>query len=158
MTWTLSGIPSHLAGEVADTLWRLGDSTSCLKITSALLARHRDLALSDPSNMDWQRDLSVSHNRIGDIERVRGDLEAALTAYSASLGIAEQLIVADPSNMEWQRDLIISNVKLAELDNEPAARYGAALEVAKSMKASGILNPADEWMLDALKKRLDAAG
>jgi hypothetical protein len=29
----------------------------------------------------WQRDLSVSHNKIGDVQQAQGDLAATLTSY-----------------------------------------------------------------------------
>jgi alkanesulfonate monooxygenase SsuD/methylene tetrahydromethanopterin reductase-like flavin-dependent oxidoreductase (luciferase family) len=47
-------------------------------------------------------DLSVSHDRIGDVQRAQGDLTAALTSYQASLAIAERLAKADPGNAGWQ--------------------------------------------------------
>ena len=63
----------------------------------------RSLAATD-ANTGWQRDLSVS-NKIGDVERARGDLDAARKAYQDSLEIRERLAAADPANTEWQRDL-----------------------------------------------------
>jgi hypothetical protein len=56
------------------------------------------LAKADPSNADWQRDLSVVHSKIGGVQQAQGDLAAALTSYQASLAIAERLTKADPSN------------------------------------------------------------
>jgi hypothetical protein len=35
----------------------------------------------NPGNAGWQRDLSVSHNKIGDVQRAQGDLTAALASY-----------------------------------------------------------------------------
>ena len=35
------------------------------------------LAAADPANTDWQRDLSVSHNKLGDVAAAAGDLTAA---------------------------------------------------------------------------------
>ncbi len=35
-------------------------------------------AAQDPGNAKWQRDLSVSHDWIGNVLRARGDLSAAL--------------------------------------------------------------------------------
>jgi hypothetical protein len=37
-------------------------------------------------NAGWQRDLSVSHNKIGDVQRAQGDLAAALTSYRVGFG------------------------------------------------------------------------
>ena len=56
-----------------------------------MLAIAERLAKADPGNAGWQRDLSVSHNKIGDVQREQGDLAAALTSYRASLAIAERL-------------------------------------------------------------------
>jgi tetratricopeptide (TPR) repeat protein len=42
-----------------------------------------------------ERDLSVSQEKIGDVQRAQGDLAAALTSYQASLRIAERLAQAD---------------------------------------------------------------
>ena len=50
------------------------------RIISALAARTR--------NAEWQRDLSVSFNKIGDVQRARGNPDAALKAY-------EDIAIAD---------------------------------------------------------------
>src|SRR3954451_4492795 len=50
-----------------------------------------DAAEADPGNAGWQRDLSVSYNKIGDVQVEQGDLAAALASYRASLAIAEGL-------------------------------------------------------------------
>ena len=46
------------------------------------------LAKSDPGNAGWQRDLSVSHNKVGDVQVAQGDLAGALQSYRDSLAIA----------------------------------------------------------------------
>ena len=73
---------------------------------------------ADPGNAGWQRDLSVSHNKIGEVQQAQGDLAAALASYQASLAIAERLAKEDPGQCAgWQRDLAISyrNVALAQM-------------------------------------------
>ncbi|MBN1418982.1 MAG: tetratricopeptide repeat protein, partial [Planctomycetes bacterium] len=70
---------------------------------------------ADPSNSSWQRDLSVSHERIGDVLTAQGSLAGALDAYHQALAIRKRLADADPSNSEWQRDLSVSYWKLAEV-------------------------------------------
>ena len=37
----------------------------------------RDLAKSNPSNVGWQRDLSVSYEEIGDVQVAQGDLDCS---------------------------------------------------------------------------------
>ena len=38
----------------------------------------RKLAATDPSNVEWQRDVSVSLERVGDVRRAAGDRAGAL--------------------------------------------------------------------------------
>jgi tetratricopeptide (TPR) repeat protein len=140
------------------------------KLDEALAAyerRHRiisDLAAGDPSNAEWQRDLSVSHNKIGDVRVARGDLGGALEAYEAGLAIRERLAAGDRSNTEWQRDLIVSNVKLAEVATAQddaataAGRYRAALAVAEGLAEDGRLAPRDAGLPEELRRRLAALG
>ncbi len=73
------------------------------------------LAKADPGNAGWQRDLSVSHDRIGDVLRAQGNLPAALDAFNASLAIAERLAKADPGNAGWQADLAASHGRIGQL-------------------------------------------
>ena len=53
------------------------------------MAIRQKLAQADAANTEWQRDLSVSHDRIGDVKPAQGDLQAALDAYTAALGIRD---------------------------------------------------------------------
>ena len=72
------------------------------------------LVKAAPSNAEWQRDLSVSYIKVGDVQVAQGDLPAALTSYRSSLGIRERLSKANPSNTEWQRDLSVSYIKVGD--------------------------------------------
>ena len=51
------------------------------------------------------RDLSVSLNRVGDIERDLGNLEAARTLYREGRDLCRQLSGAFPDNLRHRRDL-----------------------------------------------------
>ncbi len=73
------------------------------------------LAAADPGNAGWQRDLSVSHDKIGDVLVAQGNLAQALESYRASLAIAERLAGADPGNAGWQRDLSVSHNKIGDV-------------------------------------------
>jgi hypothetical protein len=55
---------------------------------------------ADRSNTGWQRNLSVSYNKIGDVLREHGKLEEAFEAYRNSLAIRKRLAAADRSNTE----------------------------------------------------------
>jgi hypothetical protein len=76
----------------------------------------------------WQRDLSISRNKLGDVAVAAGDLAGAGEHYRAAQVIAERLAAADPTNTGWQRDLSISRNKLGDdealtLDREALAIY-----------------------------------
>jgi tetratricopeptide (TPR) repeat protein len=66
------------------------------------------LATSDPGNAYRQRNLSVSYNKVGDVQVARGDMAGALKSYRDSLAIFERLATSDPGNAGWQRDLSVS--------------------------------------------------
>ncbi len=70
------------------------------------------LAKSDPDNAGWQRDLSVSFDRLGDVLVAQGNLPEALRAFPDGLAIRERLARSDPDNAGWQRDVAVSHGKL----------------------------------------------
>jgi tetratricopeptide (TPR) repeat protein len=84
------------------------------------------VAKSDPGNAGWQRDLSVSYDRVGDVQVAQGNLGAALTSYQASLTIADRLAKSDPGNAGWQRDLSVSYDKVGDVQMAQG-NLGAAL-------------------------------
>jgi tetratricopeptide (TPR) repeat protein len=77
---------------------------------TAALAIAERLAKADPGNAGWQRDLSVSYNRIGDVLVAQGNLPEALKSYRDGQTIFERLAKAD-----WQYDLGISNERMGDV-------------------------------------------
>ena len=73
------------------------------------------LAKADPGNAGWQRDLSVSYDKVGDVLVAQGNLAEALKSYRDGLAIAERLAKADPGNAGWQRDLSVSYDKVGDV-------------------------------------------
>jgi tetratricopeptide (TPR) repeat protein len=100
----------------------LGDALQFFRAYGAIFDR---LAKADPGNAGWQRDLSVSHNKIGNVLRAQGNLPAALDAFKASLAIRDRLAKADPGNAGRQRDLSVSHDRIGDVlraqGNLPAA-------------------------------------
>ena len=115
-----------------------GNLPDALAAYQASLAIRERLAKADPGNAGWQRDLSVSHDKIGDVLVDQGNLPAALAAYQASLAISERLAKADPGNAGWQRDLSVSHNKIGDVllaqGNLPAAlaAYQASLAISRT--------------------------
>jgi hypothetical protein len=62
-----------------------GDLAGALKSYNDSLAIFDRLAKSDPGNAGWQRDLSVSFGKIGDVQKEQGDLAGALKSYNDRL-------------------------------------------------------------------------
>jgi hypothetical protein len=100
------------------------------------------LVALDPSNAVWQRELSVSWNKLGDVRRAQSDLAGAERAYEAGKEIAATLVASDPSNAQWQSDLAVSwpklgDVRRAQGDLAGAKRaYEASKEIAATLVAS----------------------
>ena len=92
------------------------DLPAALQSFQTALAIRSRLATADPSNAQWQRDLSVSHNKIGDLLVELGNFQVALVAFKTSLAIAERLASTDPSNVEWQSDLAISRDRVTSTE------------------------------------------
>ena len=100
---------------IADVLVARGNLTEALESYRTSLAIADRLAEADPNNAGWQRDLSVSLNKIGDVLVAQGNLAEALESYRASLAIADRLAEADPNNAGWQRDLALSYGRIAAI-------------------------------------------
>ena len=79
------------------TMYRRLDYPSVLAVYQAALVIREGLAQRDPANTQWQRDLSVSHDLIGDMLVEQGDGPGALAAYQAALVIREGLAQRDPA-------------------------------------------------------------
>ena len=92
-----------------------GDLAGALTSYRDGLAIADRLAKADPGNAGWQRDLSVSYEKIGDVQVAQGDLAGALKSYRDSLAIADRLAKSDPGNAGWQRDLSVSYDKIGDV-------------------------------------------
>ena len=67
--------------------------------------RIAQLAQSNPGNAGWQRDLSVSLNKVASAETKQGNVADALKSYHSSLVVMRRLITLAPGNKNWQSDL-----------------------------------------------------
>ena len=92
-----------------------GDLAAARDHYQAALDIRTKLAAADPANTEWQRDLSISHDRLGNMAAAAGDLAAARDHYQAALDIRTKLAAADPANSQWQRDLAVVRQRIADL-------------------------------------------
>jgi tetratricopeptide (TPR) repeat protein len=98
------------------------------------------------------RELSIVHNRLGDIQRARGDLAGAERSFNAAMEIAKKLAESDPQDTDSERDLSVAHNKLGEIqrvrrDLAAAERsFEAAMEIAKKLTQTDPQNT--EWQRD----------
>ena len=69
------------------TCRRARRSAGCLTSYQTNLSTTERLAKSDAGNAGWQDDLSVSYDRVGEVQMSQGDLAAVLTAFQAVFAI-----------------------------------------------------------------------
>ncbi len=108
------------------------------------------MAKVEPENAGWQRDLSLSYSKVGDVLMAQGNLAEAQKSYQDSLAVADRLAKVDPENADLQRDLAMSQgrlaIVLAKKGDAPHAlnmfRQGRAItsEVAKQSPDNGQLS------------------
>ena len=104
-------------------------------------SRSRALVDKEAGNTQWQRDLSISLRKIGDIELQDGHPPAALAAYEEGLAIARRLAAQDHGNAQAQRDVLIGLNKLGDAklrggDTAGAlAAYQESLDLARKLAA-----------------------
>ena len=76
--------------------------------------------------MEWQRDLSSTLMKIGEVRLDADDPKAALVAYEEALTIRRTLAAADPGNAQAQRDLGAMLHKFGDAQSD-AGNHAAAL-------------------------------
>jgi tetratricopeptide (TPR) repeat protein len=126
---------ASLSVRLADLLWHRVTLAEIDPLYRRAMALFNYQAKSDPSKSSWQRELSVSYERVGNVQVAQGDLAGALKSYRDGLAIRERLAMSDPGNADWQRDLsaahcFVGDVQLAQGD------LGAALNSFQAYRAT----------------------
>ncbi|MBV8092445.1 MAG: tetratricopeptide repeat protein, partial [Acetobacteraceae bacterium] len=137
-------------------LGALGQGEQARQMYLKALAIAERLAQAEPDRADYQRDVSVSYNNMGDLLSALGQGEEARQMYLKVLAIAERLAQAEPDRADYQVDLAVSLVKRAFGEGDSAERQllARALSILEALKAKGRLAPADEPKIAALQRML----
>jgi tetratricopeptide (TPR) repeat protein len=114
--------------EFAITYGRQGDTPRQLAAARDAGTIMQRLVARDAGNPGLQLLLALSYQRLGDVQKDRGELEAALKSYTDSAPILEQLLKAGPGNAERQSALAaaydgIGSVLQDQDDLTQALRY-----------------------------------
>jgi len=72
----------------------------------------KQLVAQEPNRSTWQRNLAVSHEKIGSVLLAQGDLSGALAEYRAQLAVTQRLVSTDQSHTGWQRDITVTYGKI----------------------------------------------
>ncbi len=135
--------------------------SKALRYHRTSLAFRARLASQDPTHVQWQRDLSVCHNKIGDMLRLLGDQAGALVSYRDDLAIAERLAAQEPSDIRRQTDLVVSYWNLAQIyaathqdATESVALLSLGLTILRRLQSEGGLPPSQQHWLDEFEQAL----
>jgi tetratricopeptide (TPR) repeat protein len=118
-------------GEMVGTLLALGQTDQALDAGKRARDIFLELVKEQPASTDFQLELSISYDRIGDVLIVQGNLAEALGSYQAASTIRDHLAQSDPGNAVWQRGLSVSYEKIGDVQ----IRQGNLPEALKSYQA-----------------------
>ena len=140
----------------ADALTALGNNALALKQYRQTQRIFQELLDAEPESLNMQRDLSVSHNKVGDMHKANGDGVSALKAYEESLSIRKRLAELDPSVVEWQADLVVSYYKLAQVQPDKAKQLLTdALTILKKLHAENKLDHEKQGWIPILESVIE---
>jgi hypothetical protein len=144
-----------ILGDLASRTEHLGEALKHYEAARNIVLQE---TVRDPANTQWQRDLSVSQNKIGDVLVAQGDGPGALAAYRKGLAIGDALAARDPANVQWQVDVAVSCAKLGThpglVATERRTYLRRGLNIQQELKASGRLAPNQDW-IGWFKERLE---
>ncbi|MER5261560.1 CHAT domain-containing protein [Actinosynnema sp. NPDC002837] len=107
-----------LADRECQALQNIGLTTATTQRRHHLLTITEQRVTTDPDNAQYQRDLSVSHNKLGNLAIARGDTTTAEHHYNAALAIREHLATTDPDNAQYRKDLEVTQGAIQKLKEE----------------------------------------
>jgi tetratricopeptide (TPR) repeat protein len=96
---------SNAVIRIGDVQREQGDLAAALTSYQASLAISERLAQADPGNARWQRDLSLSYDRVAAVEMRQGARDDADNDFQQGRDIITQLIRRSPDDATLLRDL-----------------------------------------------------
>jgi tetratricopeptide (TPR) repeat protein len=100
---------------------------------------NRRLVDKDPRNTQWQLDVSISLDRIGDLLAAQGNLSGAIENYRESRDIRRAFVAKDESNARWQIALAASLANLGQIGDDPLKNTADAIAILKRLQSQGLL-------------------
>jgi tetratricopeptide (TPR) repeat protein len=103
----------------------------------------RQVGEASPESAQAQRDLALSHRKLGDLSLELGDSQAALDSYSKALELSQRLADADPASAPAQRDLALSHRRIGDVSLRRGERQAALESYKKGLDLHQRLADAD---------------
>jgi tetratricopeptide (TPR) repeat protein len=119
--------------QFSDIYLRLGATQLAIDSAQKSLAIARALLAEDPASADWQRDLPVAIERLGDAQLAQGNRAGALAAYREILDIRRSLAAKSPDDPAPQGSLALALRKLGGLEQQTGNQAGALLFYRQSL-------------------------
>ncbi len=138
--------------EASQTLLVLGDTQAALADAQQAQTIVARLAAAQPQVIDFQRQLAIGEDQIGDVLQAQGDLAGALARYRASLSIRQAVAAKNVEKPLLQHDLATSNDKIADVLESQGdlagalALYRDTVAIATKLSAKEPANT--EWQRD----------
>jgi tetratricopeptide (TPR) repeat protein len=137
----LQRLEAMVLRERATTLLFQGDVTRALEAAHSAAGIMQRLVEIDTLNEQWQRELSLSLNRVGEVLTLDGRHEEALDQFRLSLRLRRPLTTSF-SDATRQRDIAISHERIGDAlfelkqTSEARAEYEIALKIRRELLSS----------------------
>ncbi|MGH8909330.1 MAG: tetratricopeptide repeat protein, partial [Egibacteraceae bacterium] len=132
----------------------VGRGDEAARLYQQSLDIRRRLADAEPDRADYQRDLSISYNRLGALAAEQGDPGAARDYLSQDLAIARRLATQDPGSAALAVDVAVSLAQLARLDpSNQTVLFDEARVILEPLEREGRLDPDAAALLDQVRGR-----
>ncbi len=138
---------ARLNRRLGSLLLKMGNLSEATSALHAAVDASERLVAVNQAEPEFQRDLAVSVNLLGDASLAGGDVSHARTSYEQALAIVQRLCDRDPDNPVWRDDLSVSHVKVGDLllgeghNTAAADAYRRALQIRKGLAHRGARSP-----------------
>jgi len=123
-----------------------------------------ELVSKAPAQASWQRDLAISHGKVGLDLLAGGDISSARTEIQSGLDIVTRLAALDPTNVDWQQDLGELHrangdaAKAASDDATAREEYEACAGIAEPLVSHGSTNKELTELAASCRSQITTAG
>jgi tetratricopeptide (TPR) repeat protein len=118
------------------------------------LAIRAKLVATDSADVQYRRDLALTHERLAGLAVADGAHDDARASLRKAFALREQNAATDPDNAAWQSELAVSLFRLAQAGDEPQPRLQRALALLQKLDAAGKLNAEQKPMIANIQQVL----